>query len=245
MISKAELKGEEMSNTVTDISPRTAALVSGLALLTMVIAAPFAFMTLTEKLIVPGDAAMTVSNILANVGQFRVAIAAFLLVTLCDLLVAWGLYELLKQVNQGLSMLAAWLRVMHATIFACSVVFLLLILQFMSAKDDLQVFDPKPLHAMVLPLSQAFNYGYLIGQMFFAFHLMVLGYLAIKSGFVPKLLGILLFIGGTIGYLIDSSCKLFIPDLAVLAYPGLAVGTVAEIWLLFWLLTKGGKSVQS
>lgn len=231
-----------MSNTITDVSPRTAARVSGLALLTMVIAAPFAFMTLTAKLIVTGDAAMSISNILANVGQYRAAIAAFLLVTLCDLLVAWGLYVLLREVNKSLALLAAMLRTMHATIFAFSVVFLLLILQLASGEDTIKAFDSSQLHAMVLPLNQAFHFGYLIGQMFFAFHLMVLGYLVVKSTYVPRVLGILLVLGGSIGYFIDSLSKLIAPEFAALAYPGLAVGTIAEIWLLVWLLIKGGKT---
>ncbi len=91
------------------------------------------------------------------------------------------------------------------------------------------------------------EYGYksvfLIGQVFFALHLVVLGYLVYKSGYIPRILGVLLLIGGSLGYLIESVPYFYCPDYVWIAYPGLAVGTIAEVGLALWLLVKAARIV--
>ena len=71
-------------------SLRTAALIAGLALLTMAIAAPFAELFVFPRLIVPGDAAETAQNILANQTLFRAAFVGYLITFICDLVAAWA-----------------------------------------------------------------------------------------------------------------------------------------------------------
>ena len=94
-----------MTNRIADSSLRKAAIVSGLGLLVMTIFAIFAQVFVLQGLIVEGDAAATASNIMANEMMFRFGILSFMIVIVCDVLVAWGLYVLLKPVNKNLSLL--------------------------------------------------------------------------------------------------------------------------------------------
>ena len=72
-------------------------------------------------------------------------------------------------VNQSLSLLAAVFRLMHATIYAASVIFLFIVLLLLNGAHYLAVFETGQLHAMVLPFYEAFKHGYLIGQAFSPF----------------------------------------------------------------------------
>jgi hypothetical protein len=65
----------------------------------MAVLAPFAHFGVLETLVMRADATATVNNITASDGLFRIAIAAFLIVTMLDLLVAWAWYVLLRPVN--------------------------------------------------------------------------------------------------------------------------------------------------
>ena len=204
-----------MTNRFANIAQRKAAKVAGFAYLIIIIAGFFAFYVLS-LLIVPGDAATTAKNIKANQWLFHIMIVSFLIMTICDVVAGLALYIVLKPVNKNFSLLAAISRLIQAAFIAISLVFL-----------------------FIEPLS--FNYVYLIGQVFFAIYLIVLGYLVFKSGYFPRILGVLLIIGGALGYLLDSMAYFLFPDYAAIALPGLVVATIAEILLTLWLLLKADK----
>jgi Domain of unknown function (DUF4386) len=94
----------------------TAALIAGIGLLLMVIAAPFAELYVFPRLVVPGNAAETTQNIIANKALFTSAIFGYLITFICDLVVAWALYVYLKPVNENLSLLTAWFRLVYTLI---------------------------------------------------------------------------------------------------------------------------------
>src|ERR1700681_577225 len=110
------------------ISLPTAALIPGLSILTMVIAAPFAELFVYPKLVIPGNATETAKNILANQSLFILAIFAYLITFICDVLVAWALYILLKPVSGSLSLLTALFRLLYATIGIASLLNLVTVL---------------------------------------------------------------------------------------------------------------------
>jgi hypothetical protein len=221
----------------TDGSPRTAALVAGLGLLLMAILAHFANFYVLQNLIVANDAKATAEHILANGGLFRVGISCFLLVAVLDVVVAWGLYVLLEPVSRNLSLLAAWFRVVYAAVFAIALMPLLGVLQLLSGTDALKGLETNQLHAQVMLSLGAFRSGWDLGLVLFGFHLLVLGYLAFKSGSIPRWLGVLLEIAA-LGYLVDSFGKFLVPNY------NLSISTftfVGEFLLIFWLLWKGIK----
>ena len=213
-------------------SVRTAALVAGVGLFAMAILAPFANFYVLQNLIVANDAKATIEHILASPGLFRIGIVGFLVVAVLDVVVAWGLYVLLESVNKNLSLLAAWFRVVYAAVFAIALNPLLAVLQLLEGGKSLQAFETNPLQAQVMLSLGAFRSGWDLGLVIFGFHLLVLGYLAFKSGFIPKWLGVLLGIAA-FGYLIDSFGKILVPNYNL----NLSTFTfVGEFLLIFWLL---------
>ncbi len=226
-----------MTIRIADISLRQAAIVAGVGLLIMAILAPFAEFFVRQSLIVPGDATKTANNIMADELLFRIAICSYIIVAILDVVVAWALYVFLKPVNKSLSLLAAWFRVVYAAIFAIILLNFVIALQLLSGADYLTVFETDQLHAQMMLFLNAFSYGWDIGLVIFGLHLFVLGYLVLKSGYIPKILGILLVIA-SFGYLIDSFGKLLSPNynatIAMFTFIG-------EVLLILWLFFKGVK----
>lgn len=215
-----------------DVSPRTAAIVAGLGLLAMAILAPIANFGVLGQLVVAGDAKATAENIAASSGLFRWGIVLMLLVAVLDVLVAWALYVLLEPVSKSLALLAAWLRVAYSAVFALALTPLLGVVQMLEGNSSLET---SQLQAQVMLSLEGFHNGWDIGLVLFGFHLLVLGYVAVKTGFIPQWLGVLLLVAG-LGYLVDSFGRLLSADYTF----SLAVYTfVGEFLLIFWLLWKG------
>lgn len=229
-----------MPNPIAEISQRKAARVAGVGYLAIIILGIFAEFFVRSKLIVQGDAATTAANILAAEGMFRIGIASDLIMLMFDVLVAWALYVLLKHVNQSLALLAAWLRILHAAIYAITLLTLFLVLLLLSGADYLAVIETDRLHALVMLFLNGHSYGYDLGLVFFGLHCLVLGYLVFKSGYFPRVLGVLL-IGAALAYLTGSFTRFLFPDYLALISPIYIVALVAELSLSVWLLFKGVK----
>ena len=220
---------------MADISLQQAAVIAGIGLLIMAILAPIANFSILQGLIVPDDAAKTVSNINNSEGLFRIAICLFLIVVLLDIIVAWALYVFLKPVNKSLSLLTAWFRVVYATMLAVVLIYLIHVLQLLSRADYLAVFETDQLQAQVMLSLNNFTLGWEFGMIIFGFHLLVLGYLVFKAGYVRNVLGILLVLA-SIGYVIDGFGKLLSSHYNM----SIAMFTfIGEVILIFWLLIKG------
>lgn len=235
----------DIENQRSDLPQRQAAIVAGLGLLIMAILAFFANFSVIQGPVVPGDAAKTVSNIMANQLLFRLGIAGFVVVLICDVLVAWALYVFLKPVNQNLSLLAAIFRLVYTAIFAAALFNLSNALQLVSGAELLSAFTAEQVQAQVMLSLESFQYAWQIGLVFFGFHLLVLGYVVMKSSYVPKVLGGLLFVAG-FAYTLDSFAHFLLANYAdyktlfliIVAVPGI----LGELSLCFWLLIRGGKA---
>jgi hypothetical protein len=212
-----------------DVSLRTAAIIAGLGLLLMAILAPIANFGILPKLVLPGDAKATADNLMASAGSLRAGIVLFLIVAILDVVVAWALYVLLKPVNKSLSLLAAWFRLVYAAVFASALLNLFNVLQLLTGADFLKVLDANHLRAQGLLSLGAFQSGWNFGLAIFGLHLLILGYLAFQSGYVPKWLGVLLVIAG-LGYAVDSFGKMLLPNYN-LTIAGLTF--VGEVALIF------------
>ncbi len=221
----------------TDGPLRKAAIVAGLALLIMAILAPIVQFGVLQKLVIPENAKATGENIMASATLFRTGIFIFLVVAILDVVVAWALYILLKPVNKRLSLLAAWFRVVYAAIFAIALTNLVNVLQLLTGADNLKALEVNQLYAQAMLSLSAFQSGWDIGLVIFGMHLLVVGYLAFKSGYIPKWLAVLLVIAG-IGYMVDSFGKFFVPNYN-LTIAGFTF--IGEVLLIFWLLWKGIK----
>jgi hypothetical protein len=221
----------------TELSLRTAAMVAGVGLLLMAILSPFAFLNTYQNIVVSGDAKATADNIIAAGNLFNIGISIFVVVAILDIVVAWALYVLFKPVNKSLSLLAAWFRLAYAPIFALALTNLFNASQLLSGADYLKAFQIDQLYAQAMLSVSTFKNGWDIGLVIFGLHLLVLGYLAFKSGYIPKWLSILLVVA-SFGYIVDSFGKFLVPNYNI----SLAQFTfIGEALLIFWLLWKGIK----
>ncbi|OGS80108.1 MAG: hypothetical protein A3D31_07230 [Candidatus Fluviicola riflensis] len=223
---------------------RKAALIAGFSSILLAIAAIIAEFYARQQLIVPDDAAETAQRIIAGQTSFRIGIFGFAIALICDLLISWALYVFLKSVNKNGSLLTAWFRLIYTAIFAMAIVELVNGNHVLTDGNLSAVMEPNQLQALALNHFQAFDNSWAIGFLFFGIHLLLLGYLAVKSGFIPQIIGILLLIAGT-AYFVSNLAKLIMPNYrayeaaftAVVAIPSV----IGELSLAIWLLVKGGK----
>ena len=227
-----------MTHFNANSSLRKAALVAGSGLLAMTIFAVVAFSLVFQKLIIPGDASATVNNILAGEMQFRIGIICLFIVAVLDVVVAWALYVFLEPASKNLSLLAAWFRLVYSAILGVALFGYANVLRLLGGAHNMKGVETGQLHPDVMLSLQVFDDGWAIGLVFFGIHLVILGYLVFRSGYVPRILGIVLAIAG-VAYVTDSFGRFLFPnytlDLATFVGWG-------EALFMLWLLYKGLKA---
>lgn len=209
-----------------DTQPRTAALISGIGLLVMAVIAAIANFGVIANLTIPGDPSATAANLAESADLLRFAAAGFVIVAILDMVVAWGLYIVLRSVNPSLSLFSGWLRLAYAVILAVAINSLVGALHAEPMDRALAVF-----------FLESFNSLWQIGLIVFGVHLTVVGLLAWQSDFIHWVFGVLLIISG-LGYIVDGFGTLLSPDYSL----DLAMFTfIGEVALIFWLLIRGRK----
>ncbi len=222
-----------MNNT----SLRTAALTAGFGLFVMVMAAPFAELFAYPKLVIAGNATETIKNITANKPLFLAVIFSHLVTFICDVIVAWALYVLLKPANEYLSLLTALFRLVYTLIALVALLNLVTVFRLLNTSDYPTVFQPDQLSAQVMYLLKSFKSNWYFGLIFFAIHLVLLGYLVLRSNYIPGILGVLLIITG-VGYLLTTLRPYLFPDINIDFAKYTFYG---ELIFMLWLLIRGWK----
>ena len=194
-----------------------------------------------SSLVVPGDAATTANNIMANELQFRGANVSWLISEMFLLLLGLALYVVLKNVNKNLASLMVLFVVVGVAIESINTLNQFAALQFLSGAEHLTVFSADQLNAQVMSHLNSWEAGYRIAAiMSFGPWLIPAGYLVYKSGYFPKFLGILVILAG-FGLLIEGLQYFLLPDYAVISFPGSVVASIGEFAFCLWLLLKGAK----
>jgi hypothetical protein len=238
MTTKENLNSPQATVSFGNKQHRQIALIAGFGLLLMSVSIILAEAVAMAGIIIEGDAAATVNNILNNQGRFRFGIVAHLIVILLDLVVAWALYVFLKPAKDNLSLLAAWSRLVYTVFYGMALINVYSVFQLLGSADYLSVFEASEIQAQVMLSLNAFRDTWDVGYIFFGLHLTLLGVVACRSGFIPKYLGILLLIAG-VSYLIDYIGLLIFPDL------GVEISIIfgwGELIFMLWLLIRGGKA---
>jgi len=222
-------------------SPKRLARIAGLLYLTVGIFGGFAIAYVTAKVYVPGDAATTAGNVVANSGLVRIGVIADLLQATVFVFLGMTLYLLLKHVHKNAASAMVVLVAIATTMMCLNKVFQFAALLVATDGSYMAAFGAEASNALVLLLLDIHNYGFLIAQIFFGLWLVPLGYLAYKSGMFPKALGVVLIVGG-VSYLVDMLVLFLVPDFGEKISGFLAIPpTIAEIWMLGYLLVKGVK----
>ena len=200
--------------------------------------AGLAFTAATTNLIVPGDAAATARNIIASESLFRIGAVGDAIVFMTELVLVVTLYVLFKPVSRTLSLIAACSRLAMTAMQGMNLLNKFTALLLLSGAGYLAAFEPDQVHALALLFLNAYEVGALIWGAFFGLHLLLLGYLLLKSGYLPRFLGVL-FLLASAGYLVDSFGHFVLPQYTAV-YTWVVWATVpAELALAFWLVIKG------
>lgn len=219
---------------VSDRSLRLASLVAGIGLLLMSALAVFANFVVIEGLVTQGDATQTARDISGSEGLFRLGVVSLYVVVVLDVVVAWALWRLFFPVSQTVSMLAAWFRVAYAGVFLVAVSHLAGALDFLDGGPGTAFTDDQR-HALALSSIEDFTHVWDAGLVLFGIHLVLIGCLALRSGFIPRFLGALLVLAG-VGYVFDSVVGMLAPGSTIEVSMFTFVG---EFLLIFWLLFRG------
>jgi hypothetical protein len=209
---------------------RTAGLFYLLYVITSVIANLFGNFVFVE-------AQVTVNHIMTHAFQFRIGFVINLFSVVFFLLAAWALYVLLKPVNKDLALLFLLFNVAGFAVWLFSSLCLFGSLVILNESETIQAFQPDQLQALAVFFFGLYKTGVVIAQVPYGVWLFPLGYLVLKSKFLPKILGVLLIADGICQFV--YVCQRFIfPDLAIIAYPCLVISFIAEVSLALWLSIK-------
>jgi hypothetical protein len=216
-----------------ELSPLVRARVAGSLYLIANIFAPFTLLYLPSRFIVRGDAAATANNVIASESLFRFGIVGNLFTFIANIFLALALYQLLKVVNKNMASLMVILFLVGVPIAMLNELTQLAILQLLGGADYLKAYPTDQLQALAYLLLRLHDQGLLIAHIFFGLWLLPMGYLVFKSGFIPKIVGVLLVIAG-VGYVVQSFAAFLGYNVNIILFTGLG-----ELVFLLWLLIKG------
>ncbi|MBK5277366.1 MAG: DUF4386 domain-containing protein [Bacteroidia bacterium] len=219
-------------------SPQIYARIGGLLYLVIIVAGFYAEFFLRGKIIVAGNDSATANNIMGSPGLWRIGIALEYFCIICTLILAMIYYFLLRPVHKELNLLAAFFRLVSITVQAVALLHLIEAL-FPVKKELFEVFTADQLYTMTNFAIKSHSYGYSISLLLLGCCFLIHGYLIFKSGFLPKVLGILVQIAG-IGYITNGFTHILEPSLTAWTFPIIIIPVlVAETSLSIWLLVKG------
>lgn len=185
-------------------------------------------------LVVEGDAAQTVANLLAAELAFRLSLLADVVMALSDVALAALLYFLLRPISQTLSLLAMVFRLVQAAILGLN----LLTLHTAGALLHDGSLPAGQRDAWVMRLLDAHAAGYDLGLFFFGVNCLLVGLLVFRAEYLPRTIGVMVSVAGLV-YLVGSTARFVAPELAALMAPAYAIPLVAELAFCGWLIMKG------
>lgn len=238
-------RGVIMSERDEKASPRLKARIGGFLYLLIIAGSLFIPFAVAPTGLMMGDAALpSVARILADKQLYILSGTAQLMLGVCDVCLALILYELLKPVGKSLALLATFFKLIFVTIANANLFNHFAPLVLLTGSEPLRAFNPDQLHALALMFIRLRTTGFDIALVFFGFHCVLIGYLILRSTFFPRILGLLMMIGG-VGYLANIFAAVIPPALAARLFPYIMLPAgVAELLLAMWLIVVGVNVVK-
>lgn len=217
---------------------------AGVFYLLLVVAAPIRLSLIPDALIVRGNATATATNITAHKTLFSLGIAGDLFCGCILVFLALALYRLFKPVDQPLAMLMVILGgVLPAAIDFFNVLNDAAALLLARGADFLSVFGKPQQDALAMLFLRLHDQEIVFAEVLWGLWLFPLAILTLRSGFLPRFLGVWLVINGC-AYLAMSFTEIFLQSwttsISNIALPAL----LGEVAFMLWLLIKGAKSLQ-
>jgi len=208
--------------------------VAGLLFVLTFVAGGFGEGYAPATLIAGHDAAATVANLKAHDLMYRLSFAAYLVEALCDVAIAVIFYLLLRPVSRGLALLSAFFGLLSTALYAaCEIFYFALPQLLLRGSDYWKAFSPEQIDTLTLLSLKLFNYGAGLFLVFYGTGWIIRGWLMVRSGYLPKLLGLLMVVGG-LGFVASTATQVLAPQypsqlMPLLLMPG---GVLLALWLL-------------
>ena len=200
----------------------------------------FALIYVPTKLIVDGNATATANNIAASETLFRLGIACNLTCQAGFIFVALALYDLLKGVNQRHASVMVILIVVSIPIAFLNELNAIVALVLVHGADFLSIFERPQRDALAMLFLNLHSYGFDVAGIFWGLWLFPLGLLVYRSGFFPRILGVLLMLNG-FTYPVNSLTSLLLPQYEHIVSRWMTPLSFGELLFMFWLLIMGAK----
>jgi Domain of unknown function (DUF4386) len=217
---------------------------AGLLYLLVSIPGVFALIYVPSKVIVHGNPTATINNIATYEMLFRVGIAAELIGQALFIFVALALYDLLKGVSQRRAMLMVILIAVSIPIAFLNELNSIAALVLVRRADFLSVLDKPQRNALAMLFLRLHDHGFDVAAIFWGLWLFPLGLLVYRSGFIPRILGVLL-IAHCFTYLINSLTSLVLPQYEDVVSGWMKPFSFGELVFMFWILIKGANPKPS
>ena len=214
----------------------------GLLYLMMGLGAPFAFMYVPRTLIVRGDAAATAANILAHQTLFRLGIFAELFSSIAFIFLALALYRFFEAVSKPQARALLALVLVAVAVSLLNVVNHVAALAVFRGAELGAAFDQSQRNALGMLLLGLHQRGIFVAEIFWGLWLFPLGTLAMRSGWFPRILGVLLLANGG-AYVLAALVTLLLPEYARAVNAAVLPALLGELWFILWLFK--GPAVQS
>lgn len=213
---------------------QTLARIAGLLLLISFAAGGFGEAYVPMKLIVSGDPAATAHNIKESDLLFRLSFAGYFIEAICDIALALLFVVLLRRVNRPVALLAGFFGILSTALYAVAELFYYAAPQLiLSGAGYLKVFTPEQINALAFLSLKFFGLAGALVSGFYGVAWILRGWLMLLSGYLPKLLGLLMLIGG-LAFTARTFLLLLAPQYAsdyllIAIAPG---GVLLALWLL-------------
>ncbi len=208
--------------------------------LVMALSGPVGLIVAKTQILVAGNAALTVQNLTAHEMLFRAGIVSNFICQISFVFLVLALYRLFKEVHENMAKLMVALVIASVPMALAYELIQMAALHILGGAPYLRVFNPEQLNAGILFLLTLHEQGIALAGFFWGLWLFPFGYLVIKSGFIPKVLGVLLIVG-CLGYLADSSVAILFPKYKAVTEMLVAPLSIGEISMVLWLLIAGVK----
>lgn len=214
--------------------------VAGVLYLLMGVPAAFSLMYVPNRLVIQGNPGATANNVTGSEALFRLGMVAELAAAVFLLLLALALHRLLNHVDRNHARLMVGLVLVSVAVSFVNVLNSIAALTLFRGADYLASLARPQREALGMLFLALHRQGIGVAGIFWGLWLLPFGVLVMRSGFLPRLLGILLIVNCA-GYVAASLTTLLLPRYAPVVSRAVMPTLLGELWVMLWLLIKGAR----
>ena len=239
----AHLKTSDPPPSSSPLPTARTARIAGVWYLLLAVAGIFAYQYVPH-LIIAGDPAATALNMLGSETIVHVGVVAELAEAVLSIFLVRALYRLLTGVDKNYASLMVTLVLVAVPIaFVIVLTELGALILYSGASFLVSGFGQAQLQALALVLLDLHSEGLDVASIFWGLWLFPLAILVYRSGFIPRILGVLLAVNG-FAYLVISLVSLLLPSYATAVSQVLFLPeALGELSMMIWLLAKGVRTI--